>query len=347
MVAELTPGTKAAGRLPDGGRIPVSQTLPGRQPRRDPRRARRRHARLPDAAAQRRRPGAQGQRPRARQHDPPDRADRQALAPGQRGAGQALGEHQARDPQLLAAHGRAGRQGRRRSPTSSSDSNAVFASLASQDAAHPRDAARAAVLAAGHADHARARRRRWPTSSARRSQALRPGRPRARPDASASCGRSCAPRRRSSATSCARSRAPSLPTVKELRPALRDLAAATPDLTQDVQEPQLPAQRARLQPARRHRRGLPVLVLVGQPPGADRVRDPGRARPDPPRPRDLRLPDRRAAGLRGRGQPAARHARGPAQRARTAPALCPSSSQEAGGDGWLSPRPPSAASPRW
>ena len=28
MVAELTPGTPAAGRLPDGGRIPVSQTLP-------------------------------------------------------------------------------------------------------------------------------------------------------------------------------------------------------------------------------------------------------------------------------------------------------------------------------
>jgi phospholipid/cholesterol/gamma-HCH transport system substrate-binding protein len=28
MVAELTPGTKAAGLLPEGGRIPVSQTLP-------------------------------------------------------------------------------------------------------------------------------------------------------------------------------------------------------------------------------------------------------------------------------------------------------------------------------
>ena len=28
MVAELTPGTPDAGRLPDGGRIPVSQTLP-------------------------------------------------------------------------------------------------------------------------------------------------------------------------------------------------------------------------------------------------------------------------------------------------------------------------------
>jgi phospholipid/cholesterol/gamma-HCH transport system substrate-binding protein len=28
MVAELTPGTRRAGRLPDGGRIPVSQTLP-------------------------------------------------------------------------------------------------------------------------------------------------------------------------------------------------------------------------------------------------------------------------------------------------------------------------------
>ena len=64
--------------------------------------------------------GAEGQRPRARQHDPPDRADREALAQGQRAARQALGEHQARGPQLLAAHEGARRQGRRRSPTSSS-----------------------------------------------------------------------------------------------------------------------------------------------------------------------------------------------------------------------------------
>ena len=48
MVAELEPGTPDAGRLQDGGVIPVSPDAARRQPRRDPRVARRRHARLPD-----------------------------------------------------------------------------------------------------------------------------------------------------------------------------------------------------------------------------------------------------------------------------------------------------------
>ena len=44
-------------------------------------------------------------------------------------------------------------------------------------------------------------------------------------------GRSCARRRRSSRTSCARSRVDAQPTVKLLRPAAADLAKATPKLT--------------------------------------------------------------------------------------------------------------------
>ena len=49
------PGTKAAGQAARGRADPGLPDAARRQPRRDPRRARRRHARLPDAAAQRRR----------------------------------------------------------------------------------------------------------------------------------------------------------------------------------------------------------------------------------------------------------------------------------------------------
>ena len=38
MVAELTPGTRAAGELPPGERIPIGADRAGREPRRDPRR---------------------------------------------------------------------------------------------------------------------------------------------------------------------------------------------------------------------------------------------------------------------------------------------------------------------
>ncbi len=57
MFLELDPGNKAAGELEEGDRVPVAQHHPRRQPRRDPRVARHRHAGLPAGAAQRRRRG--------------------------------------------------------------------------------------------------------------------------------------------------------------------------------------------------------------------------------------------------------------------------------------------------
>ena len=57
MFVELDPGTQAAGELPEGGRIGLSADAARRQPGRDPRAARRRHARVPPDPRQRRRRG--------------------------------------------------------------------------------------------------------------------------------------------------------------------------------------------------------------------------------------------------------------------------------------------------
>ncbi len=58
MFIELNPGTTDAPVADEGWTIPVSQHAARRQPRRVPLRAGRRHARLPEAAAQRRRAAA-------------------------------------------------------------------------------------------------------------------------------------------------------------------------------------------------------------------------------------------------------------------------------------------------
>ena len=50
MFIELEPGTGKAPAAQAGYTIPISGDRAGRQPRRDPRRARLRHARLPEAA---------------------------------------------------------------------------------------------------------------------------------------------------------------------------------------------------------------------------------------------------------------------------------------------------------
>ena len=78
MFIELNPGSKNAPVAKPGYTIPVSNTQPGRRPRRDPRLARRRHPPVPRSAGQRRRPGPQGQRrqrarpgARALRADPP------------------------------------------------------------------------------------------------------------------------------------------------------------------------------------------------------------------------------------------------------------------------------------
>ena len=62
MVIEIDPGTQARRRCKEGYTIPVAQTRARRQPRRDPRQPRPRHARLPAAAGRGRRRGPEGQR---------------------------------------------------------------------------------------------------------------------------------------------------------------------------------------------------------------------------------------------------------------------------------------------
>ena len=74
-----------------------------------------------------------------------------------------------------------------------------------------------------------------------------------------------------------------LPVAKVLRPAAQRPRRRHAQADHLGQGPQLPAQRAGLQPAGQGG-GLPVLGVVGQPRRRDRLLHPGRARPDPPRP---------------------------------------------------------------
>ena len=63
MYLALDPGTKAAGALPEGGTIPVANTLPDVNPDEVLASLDARHARLPADPARRRRPGVQRRRP--------------------------------------------------------------------------------------------------------------------------------------------------------------------------------------------------------------------------------------------------------------------------------------------
>ena len=163
-------------------------------------------------------------------------------------------------------------------------SNAVFRSFADQDAEPARGAAAAARRRCARRNTALAKADtlgHGPRADARRPAARRP---RARADARADAAVPAPRRRRSSATSCGRSRATRCRRSRDLRPGRarprgRD---ARPD--RDVQGRQLPVQRARLQPAG-HGGGLPVLGRRGPTTSARSVfAQPGRARPDPPRP---------------------------------------------------------------
>ena len=120
MVAELTPGTPAAGRLPDGGTIPVSQTLPDVNldeilasldaDTRDYLRC------CSTTAAQALKGNGRELAHTIRRIEPTAKL----RPPGQRGSWPSGAANiSARRPQLLAAHRRARRQATTRSPTSS------------------------------------------------------------------------------------------------------------------------------------------------------------------------------------------------------------------------------------
>ena len=183
MVAELTPGTKDAGELEDGQRIPIGQTLPD--------------VNLDEILAALDgdtrsylqlllSDGAQGLKGNGRElantirRFEPLARDTRAIAGAARDAAQ---EHQAGDPQLLARGRRARRQGRPARRVRGELQRRLR--VAREPGREPaRDAAGAAVDADGDADRAGqgagARRRARPDAAG-----APPGRPRARPGAAA------------------------------------------------------------------------------------------------------------------------------------------------------------------
>ena len=339
--ARATPGgcpRASRSRSPDAAR---------RQPRRDPRLARRRHARLPADAAQRRRPRAlRRQRPRSwrdtiRRFEPtatlPARGQRARSRMRRRNIARVVhnfslltGELGSKDD---AARRRSSRTPTPCSPRSRSQDANLRATLRELPGALRRRRRRRSARSSRLGRRRSARRcRRCGPAPARSGR--RCGRR----------GRSCARRRRSSATRSARSCAPRCPTVKELRPALRDLAAATPDLTRSFKVVNALLNALAYNPPGAGR-GLPVLALVAQPPRPTDVLDAGRARPDPPRPRRaVSCQHGSAARASSLGEPAARHARRSCSNAPSAEQICP---DVEGRCRCRRRRPPSAGSPRW
>ena len=265
MVVELDPGTPARagcrGRRHDPGRADAAR----RQPRRDPRRRSTRDTRdyLPlllggggrgPAAAT-----AASSRNAFRRFEPTARY----VAQGHRPARQAPREHQRADPQLLAGHRGARRQGRRSSPSSSTTRTPSSPRFANQDANLRATLRELPPRSTTTQTRARQGRRRWPTSSARRCRRCGPA-PRARPGAAAAAAvpaRDDADHPRPAPAVRARVAADGQGAAAGgARPRRRRRRTSTTH----VRRPQLPAQRARLQPARQGG-GLPVLARLGQP----------------------------------------------------------------------------------
>ena len=289
MVAELTPGTPEAGELPRGRADPDRPDAARRQPRRDPRRARRRHAHLPAAAARRRRRGAATATASAlARHDPPLRAAGARLARASPRSSPAPQANIKRvDPQLLAAGRGARRQGRPARRVRGELERGLRRRSPRQDANLRATLRGAAVDADARRRRALAKTRRLGRRARPDAAGAAPGRPRARPDAAQTRPflRETTPviQRRDPPVRARRAAR----RARELQPALRDLAAvdARPAHAR-FQIVNALRQHARLQPAGRARGGLPVLGLLAQPPRRRRCsRTAGRARPAPPRPR--------------------------------------------------------------
>ena len=254
MFLELNPGTKDAPLAKEGFTIPVANTLPDVNPDEILAGARRRHARLHQAAARRRgrRPEGQRRRPAARccgassrrtatsprspPRSPSARAELRRLINSLQRLNTTLGRKDDDLAQLVGASSR------------------VFRAIASERAERVDDRARAAERAAAGDADARAASRSWPNVLGPTAERAAPGDPSrcARPTcARAPFALEAAPRLRDDIRPFVREAAPA-----RARPAARrreDLADGEPGLTRTFTRPQPLLQHARLQQERRAR----------------------------------------------------------------------------------------------
>ena len=217
MYLALDPGTKTAGALPEGGTIPVANTLPDVNLDEVLSSLDARHARLPADPAQRGRRGVHehgDERPAAPRGPARDvqalRADRHVPRADHEPARAAPPEHQPRDPQLPAAHRRAGEHGQPARRSSSTPSNANFQALAEQDAEAARRRSRCCPA-----------RSRQPTTTLHKADDARP---RCSARRSRRCGRSRAALGAGARRTRARSCETTTPVIQnQLRPFARDV----------------------------------------------------------------------------------------------------------------------------
>ena len=283
MVAELTPGTRAAGELParradpdraDAPDVNLDEILAALDTdTRD-------YLRLLLTEGGK---AIGGQQPRAREHDPPVRADRAST--------------RARSTRQLAVRRKnirrvihnfslvAGELGGRDDQVAAfvESSNAVFAALARQDAGLRATLRQLPATLTDHPVGADQDQARSPTCSGPTLEALRPGARALGPALSQTRPflRKSTPVIRDELRPFVRA---ALPTVTELRPALSDLAAPAPNLTRTFDVVNELRRPLALQPGRARTRRATCSGCRGSTTSAPTLfSTPGRAGPDPAR----------------------------------------------------------------
>ena len=278
----MDPGTQTLPGVQGGLHDPGRADRARRQPRRDSRQPRPRHARLPAPAGRGRRRGPEGQRAQ------PSRNAFRRFEPLNRDVAKLTGSLRKRrrnlarlihNLQLLVTE--VGTKDKELAELVVSQ-NAVFEAFANQDA-NLREFLR------GCRPRSRPPTRRWPSPTQLTDAA--------RPDAAPSCAPARARSRRRSARQrpFARQTIPPIknqirpfaraaqPTVKALKPAMQDFAKVTPKLATTLRRAQRRCSTRSPTTRRARAEGYLFWALLAEPHRRVRLHDPGRARPDPAR----------------------------------------------------------------
>ena len=285
------PRHRAAARSPRATRS-RSPTGAERQPRPDPRLARRRHPRLPAAAARRRRAGARRHAARAsfaqvlRRFEPDRRATSRRSTARSRSAATNI-RHVITNFKLIAEElGQVDTH-----LTEFVDSaEPGLRRVRRPGGEAPRDASASCRAPCTRPAAPSSRRDRSPASSARRSTDLIPAGPGARPGAAGAAAVLPQDRADRSATQLRPFTQQVATVVGDIRRAAKPLAQSTTSSQRRLHGAQPARQRPCLQPARQ-RRGLPLLPELAEPQHQRRDAHPGRSRPGSARAVHLHLHD--------------------------------------------------------